>query len=88
MPQYQEALRLARQVHSPVDEGRALEGIAQCMARTGDRDTALVSLGEAVAIYRRIGAPAARQAAAYLAELESEVHGRTILQEPVQESTD
>jgi hypothetical protein len=54
---YRQALQLSRQVYSPLDEARALEGAARCTARTGDRVAALTDLREAVAIYQRIGPP-------------------------------
>ena len=76
---YRQALQLARQVHSPVDEARALEGAARCTARSGDQAAALTDLSEAVAIYQRIGAAEAETAAAYLARLEGEVRDDTLL---------
>ncbi len=76
---YRKALHLARQVHSPLDEARALEGAARCMARTGDKAAALTDLGEAVAIYQRIGAVEVGTASAYLATLEVEARDDTSL---------
>ena len=72
LAQYRQALHLAHQVHSPLDEARALEGIARCAAHAGDRKAALAALREAVALYQRIGAATAGTAAAYLAALEAE----------------
>ncbi|MFF4575693.1 hypothetical protein [Streptomyces sp. NPDC001410] len=67
-----QALQLARQVHSPLDEARALEGAARCQARTGERMAALANLRQAVGIYQRIGSAEAEQAAAFLTALEAE----------------
>ena len=49
---YRQALQLARQVRSPLDEARALEGAARCAAHTGDQAAALTDLREAVTIYQ------------------------------------
>jgi len=68
---YQEALALARQGHSPLDEARALEGIAHCAAALGQRTGALEDMRQAVVLYQRTGAPEATPAAAQLAEWES-----------------
>ena len=70
---YRQALQLARQVHSPLDEARALEGAARCMARMGDQAAARTDLSKAIAIYQRIGAAEAGTATAYLATFEDEV---------------
>ena len=67
---YQEALRLARECHSPLDEARSLEGIARATTRTGDRTTALHTLRDAIALYERIGAAETATATAFLAELD------------------
>ena len=67
---YRRALSLARAGQSPLDEARALEGLARCAAHRQDRAAALSDLGRAVALYRRIGAREAAEAAAYLAYLE------------------
>ncbi|MFJ2345220.1 ATP-binding protein [Streptomyces antimycoticus] len=68
---YQQALLLARQVRSPLDEAHALEGIARCQAPTDTR-AAITSLREAVAIYQRIGAAETATATEYLTHLEAE----------------
>ncbi|MEV8063869.1 tetratricopeptide repeat protein [Streptomyces antimycoticus] len=67
---YQQALLLACQVRSPLEEAHALEGIARCQVRTGMR-TAINSLREAVSIYRRIGAAETPTASEYLTYLEA-----------------
>ncbi|TDT98299.1 DNA-binding SARP family transcriptional activator [Streptomyces sp. 846.5] len=69
---YRQALRLAREAYSPLDEARALEGTARCAERMGDRPTALADLRRATAIYRRTGAAEGAAAAAYLAALEGD----------------
>ncbi|MEU5927061.1 tetratricopeptide repeat protein, partial [Streptomyces antimycoticus] len=68
---YQQALRLARQVGSPLDEAHALEGIARCQAHT-DTQAAITSLREAVTIYQRIGVAETATATDYLTQLEAE----------------
>jgi DNA-binding SARP family transcriptional activator/transcriptional regulator with XRE-family HTH domain len=70
---YRQALQLARQVGSQLEEARALEGAAGCLARTGDRAPARADLGEAVAIYQRLGAAEAGPAAADLAAMDKDV---------------
>ncbi|HEV2639188.1 MAG TPA: tetratricopeptide repeat protein [Actinocrinis sp.] len=66
---YRRAQGLARESHSAIDESRALEGSARCLAAAGDRDAAVADLAEAVAIYQRLGAAEAAAAAAWLDEL-------------------
>nr|WP_250853706.1 hypothetical protein [Streptomyces rhizosphaericus] len=69
---YQQALLLARQIRSPLDEAHALEGVARCQARTGNtRQAAIASLREALAIYQRIGAAETPAATQYLTRLEA-----------------
>ncbi|MCC3769331.1 tetratricopeptide repeat protein [Streptomyces sp. UNOC14_S4] len=72
LPRYQQALQLARQLRVPLQEARALEGVARCTARAGTWNAALTDLRKAVAIYRNLGVVETNAAAAYLAELESE----------------
>jgi len=72
---YRQALQLAGQVRSPLDEARALEGAARCAAHTGDQAAALTDLREAVTIYQHIGAAETRTATAYLTILEDEIRG-------------
>jgi tetratricopeptide (TPR) repeat protein len=67
---YRQALQLARQVDSPLEQARALEGAARCMARTDDQAAARARLSEAVAIYERIGAAEAGPASADLAAMD------------------
>ncbi|MFE7551055.1 tetratricopeptide repeat protein [Streptomyces gardneri] len=69
---YQQALLLAREVAAPLEEAGALEGAAHCQQRIGNRETALVNLREAVAIYQRLGVPEAKPAADLLTSLEAE----------------
>lgn len=67
---YQQALLLARQVRSPLNEAHALEGVARCKART-DTQAAIADLRKAVAIYQRIGAAETPAAKEYLTNLEA-----------------
>ena len=77
---YRQALDVARQAMSPLDEAHALEGIV----RSSDHHAALADLRQAVSIYRRIGVPEATSAAEYLAQLQAEHSPET----PVQDSAD
>ena len=79
---YRQALLLARQVGSPLDEARALEGAARCAARTGALPAARVGLSQAIAIYQRIGVAEARPAAEYLAAIENDSRNDPDAQEP------
>jgi tetratricopeptide (TPR) repeat protein len=63
------ALRLAREAHSSLEEAHAHEGAAQCALHENDKDSAVMSLRQALQIYRRLGTAEAGQAAAKLAEL-------------------
>jgi len=66
---YRRALRLAREIHSPVDEARSLDGSAHCLVRLGETDAAVSDLARAVALYRRSGAVEATAAEEQLAAL-------------------
>jgi DNA-binding SARP family transcriptional activator/tetratricopeptide (TPR) repeat protein len=68
---YREALRLAREAHSPANEARALEGAAHCRDALGEREAARTGLAEALALYQRLGSAGAGRAAAYLRTLSS-----------------
>jgi hypothetical protein len=63
------AVDIFRKVGSPLDEARAYEGAARCLAPLGDRDAALTELKEAVRLYRRVGAARTGAVEAFLAEL-------------------
>jgi tetratricopeptide (TPR) repeat protein len=52
---FRKALDIARETLSLLDEAHALEGAALCLDRLGERDEARTSLGQAVALYRRMG---------------------------------
>jgi tetratricopeptide (TPR) repeat protein len=67
------ALQIARDLHSPLQEARALDGAAQCALRLGQANAATTDLRQAVAIYQRIGAAEATEAAARLTDLEQRV---------------
>ncbi|MFE4960978.1 ATP-binding protein [Streptomyces sp. NPDC056653] len=69
---YQQALLLAREVAVPLEEARALDGSARCQLRTGDRETAIENLRQALAIYQRLGVLEAQPAADLLASLAAE----------------
>ncbi|MEV0631001.1 hypothetical protein [Nonomuraea wenchangensis] len=69
LPGHREALTLARRARIRMEEARALEGIARCLAVRGERAGALTALAEAVTLYRRIGTPEAGRAVDLLKEL-------------------
>jgi tetratricopeptide (TPR) repeat protein len=68
---FTDALGLARAIGNHLEQGRALDGTARCHASVDDTASAMTDLHAAFEIYRRLGAPEAAPAAAYLAELES-----------------
>ena len=70
LERYREALALAREARNPVNEALALEGAARCQERLGDRAAARAGLGEAVALYQRVGSAGAGRAADQLAALQ------------------
>ena len=69
LPMFTRAVDIFRKVGSPLDEARAREGTARCLAPLDDRDAALAELEEAVRIYRRVGAARTGAAEAFLGEL-------------------
>jgi len=66
---FRAALRLAREVRNPLEEARALEGLARCALRQHDATEAIPQLHAALEIYQRLGAPEAAAAAAMLTSL-------------------
>lgn len=54
---YEHALRIATAIGSPLEEGRALEGIGLCDLRDGRPEAAAEALRRARDIYHRIGSP-------------------------------
>ena len=66
---FRDALALARELHTPLPEARALAGIGRCLASTGDTNGAARHLSQAVAIYQRLGVPEAAGAEADLTDL-------------------
>ena len=69
LEKHRQALAILEKVDNPPKVALALEGVARCLAPT-DLDAALRSIGEAAAIYRRMGVFETARAEAYLAELE------------------
>ncbi|MEV0732313.1 tetratricopeptide repeat protein [Polymorphospora sp. NPDC050346] len=55
--QFTTALDIARRIHTPTHEARALEGIGHCALRQGHRDEGVTCLRDALTIYRRINSP-------------------------------
>jgi molybdopterin/thiamine biosynthesis adenylyltransferase len=56
-----QALAIARELGTPLQEARALEGIGHSHIRDGHPGEGTALLEQALAIYQRIGAPAARR---------------------------
>ena len=65
---HQQALDLARQISSPLDEAHALAGLGRCALATGRTAEAEAGLRQALEIFQRIGAP---EAATVSAELDA-----------------
>jgi len=63
---------LARAVHSPREEARALEGSGRCALAVGQAAAAVAEFRRALVIYQRIGAAESTRLAADLADLEAE----------------
>jgi tetratricopeptide (TPR) repeat protein/transcriptional regulator with XRE-family HTH domain len=57
---HSQALSLARDIGTPLEEARALEGIGQSYLQDGQPDLAVTPLRQALAIYQRIGSPYAQ----------------------------
>ncbi len=73
---YRSSLDAAVEFGSPLDQARALEGMARCAARFGDLEAATADLRQAVAAYQSCGAEEAEEAEeakAFLATLEEEL---------------
>jgi len=66
---YTQALSIARDINAPVEQARALEGIGRCHSQEGNPDQGSAHLRQALAIYRRIGAPEAQRVEANLLKL-------------------
>ncbi|NEW69235.1 tetratricopeptide repeat protein [Streptomyces rhizosphaericus] len=71
---YQQALTLARLIHSPLDQAHALEGIAGCHAVSHHHREAIQSLREAIGLYQRLGVAETARATDYLKQLETGLH--------------
>ncbi|WP_106969177.1 tetratricopeptide repeat protein [Streptomyces sp. PRh5] len=71
---YQQALTLARLIHSPLDQAHALEGIAGCHAVSHNHREAIQSLREAIALYQRLGVAETARATDYLKQLKTALH--------------
>jgi hypothetical protein len=63
---HSQALAIARDIGAPLPEARALEGIGSSHLHDGNPGLAAPYLRRALAIYQRIGAPAARRVRATL----------------------
>jgi tetratricopeptide (TPR) repeat protein len=69
---YEDALGLARDTSSPLEEARALEGAGHCALALGEMTEGMALLQQALVIYQRIGAPRATPVAAVLVETQGE----------------
>ena len=58
---FAQALSIARDIDTPVEEARALEGIGRSHVHEGNPGQGAADLRQALAIYRRIGAPEAQR---------------------------
>jgi hypothetical protein len=67
---HQGALKLARAIHSGLEEARALEGIGRCAMMSREIDAASGPLHEALKIYQRIGAAEALRLASEIDDLQ------------------
>src|SRR5262249_36575551 len=68
-PLHDEALQLARRISMPLEQGRALAGLARCALGGGDRARAHDLLRQAHAVLAPTGAAEAQQIAGELAAL-------------------
>jgi tetratricopeptide (TPR) repeat protein len=66
---HRRALDLARAVHAPLEEARALEGVGRCALARGDTVAARAELQQALTMYQRIGAVEAARLAVDLVDL-------------------
>ena len=69
---YDDAGHLARRIDNPLEQARALTGLARCRARRGDHETARRELIEALTICRRLGAAETDSLTACLARMTAE----------------
>ena len=60
---------IATEAASPLGQARALDGLGRCALATGALGEGRESLSQALAIYRRIGAPRAEAVARMLGDL-------------------
>ena len=58
---HSQALAIAREIGAPLEQARALEGTGHSHLQDGHHDEGIAFLRQALAIYQRIGAPAARR---------------------------
>ena len=59
---YQSALRLAREIGDPYEEGKILEGIAEATLSTQKPYAARIAFRQALDIFERLGVPEAESA--------------------------
>jgi tetratricopeptide (TPR) repeat protein len=59
---FAQALSITRDINTPVEEARALEGIGRCHIEEGSPSQGAAHIRQALAIYRRLGAPEAQRA--------------------------
>jgi len=59
---YHSALRLAREIGDPYEEGKILEGIAELTLYSQRRDAARIVFRQALDIFERLGVPEAESA--------------------------
>jgi len=71
-----QALSIARDISAPVEQARALEGTGRCHHQEGNPGQGSADLRQALAIYRRIGAPEAQRVEAILPASDDDHQGQ------------
>lgn len=77
LARHRTALRIAREVHSPLEQGRAHHGAAHCLLDIGDEAQALVDMREAARIFADIRAFQVHYVAKEAADLEARATEQT-----------
>jgi DNA-binding SARP family transcriptional activator/Tfp pilus assembly protein PilF len=73
---YRESIALALRAEDPLEQARALEGMARCEAALGMRESAIEHLEAAVDLYRRMRAAELGPSSQYLTALSAQLAGQ------------